>query len=365
MEKLLAALLFLLPCEAFACGAFRLKAADGTVISARTMEFGYDVKYALAASPRGRNFASPGPADKPAMKWKSRYGYAGVSVFGNDDMIVDGMNEAGLAASGLWYDAGAKWPEIKPGAEDKALAHTMLISWLLGSFANVAEAKAALANTTVFGLYVPQMKAVPPLHFAVYDGSGAAIVIEAANGETRVYDNPIGVMTNAPDFPWMVSNLRNYTGLSPALAPAADYSGVKLLPTGHGSGMSGLPGDITPPSRFVKLAAMLHFADTPADAKAALNLAEHVSNGVDIVSGMAVDRDEKGAIVSSETTQWAAFRDLTNRILYLRTYDSMTLRKVDLGKLDFSGGVKRTALYGDAEAVIDITNRFSAPEIAK
>ncbi|MFA6584405.1 MAG: choloylglycine hydrolase family protein [Elusimicrobiaceae bacterium] len=359
VSALLAGLLAAPGADVSACSSIRLTAKDGTVLSARTMEFGYEVGYSLIAVPKETKIVSPDPNGGQGLEWKTSYNYLGVSVFGNDNVLSDGMNEAGLAASGLWFENNTKWPDVKAGENKKALAHAMLITWMLGNCKDVADVKAKLANVKVFGFFVPQMKMVAPMHFEVDDASGASIVIESENGRMHIYDNPIGILTNAPNFPWMVTNLRNYVGMKNTMPDAENYAGISLVPTGHGSGMIGLPGDLTPPSRFVRLGVQIHNADQASDAKGLLNLAMHLDNTVDIVRGMAIDKSAAGAIVSSETTQWTAFKDLTNRVWYYRTYDNSNLRKIDLRTINFADGKsKKAAMYGDAEIITDVTSRL-------
>jgi choloylglycine hydrolase len=73
---------------------------------------------------------------------------------------------------------------------------------------------------------------------------------------------------------------------------------------------------------------------------------------------MAVDRDAKGNITASETTQWSSFRDLTNRVYYYRTYDNFNLRKIDLKKINFQTNRIRTIpMFTDREIIVDITDR--------
>jgi choloylglycine hydrolase len=106
------------------------------------------------------------------------------------------------------------------------------------------------------------------------------------------------------------------------------------------------------------MAVTLKFADQAENAEGLLNLAQHVISSLHIVRGMAVDRDKSGKITASETTQWSAFRDLTNRVYYYRTYDNFNLRKIDLKKLNFDADkVKTIAMFADKELVIDITDR--------
>ena len=342
-----------------ACSVLKVTSQDGTIISARTMEFGYDVQSAVVAIPRGKKFVSPAPPiqkNKTGLSWKNQYGYVGIDVFGEEVAVFDGLNEAGLAFSALWYEKDTQYQDVAPHETDQALAHTLLGSWILGNFATVGEVKEAIKKIKVFGLPVPKM-GIPPIHIAVYDEKGGAIVIEYDQGQLHIYDNPLGIMTNAPTFPWMMTNLRQYVGMSVEMAKPQDYAGVELLPTGHGSGMFGLPGDITPPSRFVRMAVMTHFAAPVPDAQGALNLAQHIIYTLDITKGMVVDKDSSGKIVSSETTQWVSFRDLTNKIFYFRTYDNFTLRKIDLNQLDFTT-VQATPLTADDELIIDVTERL-------
>ncbi len=103
---------------------------------------------------------------------------------------------------------------------------------------------------------------------------------------------------------------------------------------------------------------MTHFADSVPDAQGALNLAQHIIYTLDIPKGMVVDTDSSGNIVSSETTQWVTFRDLTNKIFYFRTYDNFTLRKIDLNQLDFTT-CQTVSMTEDEEVIIDITNRLT------
>ncbi len=342
-----------------ACSVFRVTAKDGTILSGRTMEFGIDMKYGLVAVPRGREYASPAPEAKRGLAWKTAYGYVAVNIYGMEAVVTDGMNEAGLTFSALWYEPDTRYQSVAPREQERALAHMMVGSWILGNFATVGEAAEAIRKVRVFGLHVPQMGMAPPGHFILYDAKGGCIVVEYDQGEVRIYENPLGVMTNAPNFPWMMTNLRNYNGMSNEQRGKQAYAGVEIPAAGHGSGMFGLPGDLTPPSRFVRMAVTMRFADPADNAGQALNLAQHIVSSLHIVRGMAVDRGPDGRVAASETTQWASFRDVTNRVFYFRTYDNDNLRKIDLKRLDFrGGGVKTIPLAGDIEVVTDITGRL-------
>ena len=70
---------------------------------------------------------------------------------------------------------------------------------MLGSFATVAEAKAALAGGDV-KVWLPKLAFLGnvefPMHFIFFDKTGEGIVVEFMHGKMNVYDNPVGVVTN-------------------------------------------------------------------------------------------------------------------------------------------------------------------------
>ena len=95
-------------------------------------------------------------------------------------------------------------------------------------------------------------------------------------------------MTNAPVFPWHLDNVRNYIGLTPWEVGEATVNGTAFPQTGHGTGLRGIPGDFTPPSRLIGTLFLNEFGSmTQAmDAHAARNLALHILNDVDIPKGV-------------------------------------------------------------------------------
>jgi choloylglycine hydrolase len=337
--------------------SFRVTAKDGTIMIGRTMEFGVDSGWKIAVIPRNMQFTSPAPGDKKGLTWKNKFGYIAVVGWGIDSMVSDGINEAGLSFGGLWYEPGVKYQEIGPGDEHRALAQTMSGAWILGNFSTVDELKKAVADIKVFGYVVPALHMAPPAHGIIYDASGKCVVMEFGDGKVNLYDNPLGILTNAPDFPWHVNHLRQFIGMRDENPKPMEMAGVKLIPTGQGGGLIGLPGDLTPPSRFIRLGVITHFADVPENADKALNASQHIVNAFNIVSGMIVERSPEGKVLAKETTQFATFRDLTNKAFYFQTYDNLDLRKIDLRKLDFSGDkVKFIPMDGDKQSIKDVTD---------
>ncbi len=214
---------------------------------------------------------------------------------------------------------------------------------MLGNFSTVDEVRKALGDVVVWGPTVPQLGSFAPLHYVVTDNSGKSIVIEYVGGKLQVYDNEVGVLTNSPAYPWHIQNLRNYVNLTAVNAAPVKVGNTTYIGTGQGSGLHGLPGDPTPPSRFVMAAATSYLADKPKDAGDALVLAMHLIDRVDIPKGLVRDYSNGGK-PARDYTQWTAFRDHANTVYYWRSYDDPALRAIDLKKVDFSAGQPMRAI---------------------
>lgn len=344
--------------SALACTDFRLTAKDGTVLITRSLEFAMDLKSNLCTSSRNRNVTTIGPDGKPGMTWKTKYGYAFLNGL-NVDMTVDGMNEKGLSFEALYLPSLAEYQTVPQGHNNQAIPYFNLGDWVLGNFASVEEVRAALNNVYVFAQKIPQTgDTIFPLHFAIYDATGKGIVVEYIGGKMKVYDNKIGVMTNSPSYDWHITNLENYVHLRPQNPNPVVNNGMVLAVNGQGFGMMGLPGDISPPSRFVKVATLLQVVLPVNTAADVLNLAEHVINNVDIPLGLA--REPGNGNITNDTTQWIVFKDLTHRTFYYRTYADLTVRAVSLDKIDFSENAPRLKMSIEDPAVIqDKTSEFS------
>jgi len=158
---------------------------------------------------------------------------------------------------------------------------------------------------------------------------GRSLVVEFIDGEMQISDNPIGVLTNAPKFDWHTTNLRNYINLSSINKGPATLDGTVLDPTGQGSGLLGLPGDWTPPSRFVRMALLKGFVKKPKTASLNVNLALHFLNNVDIPYGAV--QENKGQ--EFDYTQWAIVKDLSNGVLYYRVYKNLNVQSVNFEEM--------------------------------
>jgi choloylglycine hydrolase len=182
----------------------------------------------------------------------------------------------------------------------------------------------------------------------VHDAQGNSLVIEYVKGKLHIYDNPLGVMTNSPPFDWMIIYLSNFVNLSATNVPQIDLGGVVIKQFGQGSGLVGLPGDFSPPSRLVRMVAFTQAALPVKGPQAGLNLAMTIINNVDIPQGVVRDKTEKGMIY--DITQWAVVADLAGKKYYFRTHDNKNWRYVDLMKaLQGAKGIQTISLEVPAD----------------
>ncbi len=328
-----AAICSLLANRVHACTGIQLTAEDGTVVYARTMEFATDINSDVLMIPRGYARIGTTPDGKEGLKWKAKYASVGCNGVGLP-VLFDGLNEKGLAAGLFYFPTSAGYMPYTAADAGKTIAQWEVGSWILENFASVEEVKAKIANIVVPAVVFGGWGFAPEAHYNVHDASGKSIVIEYVGGKLNVHDNPLGVLTNSPAFDWHMTNLRNYLNFSMNNAPPVQLGPVKLLPTGQGSGMLGLPGDFTPPSRFVRAVAFSQSVLKSKTGSAAVLEAFHILNQFDIPKGAARDdkKDEHGNIVADYTI-WTAASDLKARRYYFRTYENSQIRMVDLTKM--------------------------------
>jgi len=339
----------------FACTDFQIKAEDNTVVIGRSMEFPVDLHSNVVIVPREEKFVSIDDKGVKGITWTNKYGFLGIDAYNIKNCFAEGFNEKGLAFDALMF-TGARYQPAEPG---KFVTISDFGSWIMGNFATVEEVKEALPKINIAGMALKEANGQLDFHIAVHDASGNNLVIEFIDGQVKVYDNPLGVMTNRPDFEWQINNLRNYINLNAHDRKDKVLNGLKLEPTGVGSGLLGLPGDWTPPSRFVRVAYSLDAALPVKDASEAINLAEHILNIVDIPKG-AIKENPAPFVMMEGYAQWVVIKDLTNLTLYYKTYENTAWKKVDLEKFSLEPGVpqKSIAIDDKQQKVIDVTGEL-------
>lgn len=327
-----------------ACTALMITDAKGNAYSGKTMEYAVPMPFEMTYVPAGTKVASVAPGNKPGVSFKTKYPVLGVSAdpgMGSGlNMMVESANDQGLSLS--TNELPDSQSPIGAGSDAaKALASTDLALYLLGNFTSVAEVKAALKSDEV-SVWLPEIplvgNIVAPFHYILFDRSGAGIVIEFLDGKMNVHDNPVGVATNAPDFPWHLKNLNNYAQLTNLDKNSGQFGKLEVGAPDSGNALANVPSSQISADRFVKAAYYTQFvrkADSPEDAVITL---AHILNNFDrpydlsIDKGYSAEGGQPGAI-TSEVTLFTWMNDKVRNLYFLRSIDALNFAQFDFGKL--------------------------------
>jgi choloylglycine hydrolase len=320
-----------------ACTGILLTSADGSVIGARTLEFGIDLKSQIKMIPRGYVRTGSTPDGKPGMVTTAKYASVGMNAFGLD-VLLDGVNEEGLSVGLFYFPGTAGYMAYEAADADRTVAPWELGSWMLENFATVAEARAGLGSVVVPPVVLKQMGFPPDAHYVVRDATGVSMVVEIVGGEMHIHDAPLHVVTNSPTYDWHMTNLRNYVNLAVTNVPPLKIGSVTLQPMGDGTGLLGIPGDFTPPSRFVRAVAYSHSVPQQATGRDSVIQAFHILNNFDIPKGSvrADEKDQYGNVLTDHTL-WTGAADMTSRTYYVRTFQDSQIRSVSLMDMAIDG----------------------------
>ena len=353
----------------YACTVLAIKDAKGNTYQGRTNEFASQLPDELTYYPIGTKIESVTPDGKQGKTFETKYAILGVTLKGmtpdaKQDTLHEAMNDQGLSFSALEFTENGS-PTIT-ATPDKILALVDFGAWVLGNFQNVSQVKQALKNKEI-EIWLPKVASfdnmLTPLHVALYDRNGGAIVIEFVNGDTQVYDNPVRVMTNAPAFPWHVRNMDNYAFLTNVDKNIGKFNDLNVTAPDAGIALVALPSAQTAPGRFVKAAYYSNYAYKAQTPVEAIKTLSHVINNFDRAKNMAVDKEQASksakASTSSEVTLFTGMKDLNQGHFYLRTINSINFTKFDMSKLSVLKSTKAVPLKNvDANNSLDGTDLF-------
>lgn len=314
-----------------ACTGIALPSADGGNVVARTVEWAATpMQCGYVVCPRKHRERSYTPDGANGMVYESKYGYVGIYTE-YEPFVVEGVNETGLSAGLFFFPQYGEYAPYRPEDSAKTLCDMQFVSWVLSQFSSIDEVKKALQSVSLVTLD----HKIGSVHWRITQPDGKMVVLEVVGGVPHFYDNPLGVITNAPGFQWHMTNLDNYINLEPGTeADRTIKSGVVLQSLGHGSGNLGLPGDFTSPSRFVRAAFFQTTAPVLDTGFETVTQAFHILNNFDIPIGSQHVRAEIPKGLPSGT-QFTAATDLKAMKLYYRTAWNSNIRCIDLINIDF------------------------------
>jgi choloylglycine hydrolase len=328
----------LLSSNVIPCTGITLKSKDGGVVVARTVEWALnDAQHnKILVVPRNKKFVGQTPEGNNGKRWDGKYGFVTLTAYGQP-YGPDGMNEEGLYVGVYYLPDYAEYGIYNPAKADNSMSVGDLMQWMLSSFKTVDEIITNLNSVLVVNVDNKEFGgAALPFHYKIVDPSGNSKIIEIVNkGEVKVYDPYIGVITNSPTYDWHLINQRNYLNLSIAPNNAMTFEPYTLKPIGGGSGLIGLPGDFTPPSRFVRAAAFTASCRPLETCLDAVFESFRILDNFNIPLGAQVPKDHLPSDIVS-ATQVTSSSDLKNKVYYYHTMWNRQIRKIDLNAIDFA-----------------------------
>lgn len=305
--------------DANACTRVVYHGPNGTVITARSMDWKTEIPANLWVLPRGmeRN----GEVGENSIKWTAKYGSLVASSW--DIASSDGMNEKGLVANLLWL-AESKYPDFDPNGSKKGMAISLWAQYALDNFSTVSEAVAyfEMDEVIIVSDVIPGTDKFTTLHLSISDASGDNAILEYIDGKLQIHhDASYTVMTNSPIF-------------EEQLALDAYW---KSIP-----GTMMLPGTNRAADRFVRASYYIDAIPKTDDSKIAVASVFSVIRNVSVPFGIS-SVDEPN--ISS--TRWRSVSDQKNLVYYFETALTPNTFWVDLKKLDFSEGASVKELKVD------------------
>lgn len=238
-------------------------------------------------------------------------------------LLYDGINEKGLGVAGLNFVGNAVYNEHVDGKDN--IAQFEFLDWILSQCATVAEAKTLLAKMNFRNISFSEQLPAAELHWMISDTTGASIVVESVASGLKVYDNPVGVLTNNPPFNEQLFGLNNYMHLS-ATNPVNTFApNIPLQTYSRGMGAIGLPGDLSSASRFVKASFTKLHSLSADDELSSVSQFFHILHSVDQQNGCCDLGNGK-----YEHTLYSSCYNLNEGVFYYTTYNNHQISAIKL-----------------------------------
>ncbi|MCH5265601.1 MAG: choloylglycine hydrolase [Lachnospiraceae bacterium] len=256
-------------------------------------------------------------------------------VVENYPLYYDAVNEKGLGMAGLNFPGKAVYLPKVEGRDN--VSPFEFIPWILGQCADLEEARTLLERIHLADIPFSEELPLSPLHWIIADKNDS-IVVEQTKDGLKIWDNPVGIMTNNPPFDMQMFNLNNYMGLTAQPPQNRFCKKLRLTAYSRGMGAMGLPGDLSSESRFVK-AAFTKLNSVSGDSES-----ESISQFFHILGSVVQQRGcvqlGKGKY---EITIYSSCCNGDKGIYYYTTYENNQITAVDMHRENLEGS--RLILY--------------------
>lgn len=282
----------------------------------RNLDLEYRFNEKVVITPRGYEFKL-----KNGNVINTKSALIGMATVVNDyPLYAEASNESGLSMAGLYFPGNAKF--FEPDASKLNLSPYELIPYLLGLYSTVSEVRGVFDNLNITNTAFMDNMPVTDLHWMISDGNDC-IVVEQMQDGLKVYDNPLGVLTNNPPFDYHIINVNNYINLTPNCAKNRFSNKINLSQYGQGMGALGLPGDTSPASRFVRAAFNKLNSSCKGDEEESVSQFFHILDSVAMVKGATVTAEGKYDI-----TSYSCCINVSKGIYYYKTYTNNQITAV-------------------------------------
>lgn len=291
----------------------------------RTMDYDFSYEDEVTITPRNYPFYF-----RNMGMMTKHYAMIGMAyVVEEYPLYYEAVNETGLGMAGLNFVGNAEYKRKAPNKDN--VAQFEFIPWILCQCASVKEARVLLARINLINTPFSRELPLAQLHWIIADRN-EAITVESVREGIRIYDNPVGVLTNNPPFDEQMFQLNNYMNLSPQ-APQNHFSDrLPLHAYSRGMGALGLPGDLSSQSRFVR-AAFIKMNSVSGDSESeSVSQFFHILGAVDQQRGCCDAGDGK-----YEITIYTSCCNTDKGVYYYTTYDNHQITAVNMYKENLDG----------------------------
>ncbi len=256
---------------------------------------------------------------------KNHYAIIGMAYAAdNYPLYYDAVNEKGVGMAGLNFVGNAYYNETEDGKDN--IAQFEFIPWILSQCSTTKEARSLIEKINLLNVSFNENLQLAQLHWIISDKE-ESITIEAVKDGIKIYDNPVGILTNNPTFDKQLFSLNNYINISNKSPQNKFAKNLSLNQYSRGMGAIGLPGDLSSQSRFVRATFVKMNSVSEKDENSSVSQFFHILNSVDQQRGCCQLDNGK-----YEITIYTSCCNATKGIYYYTTYDNHQIAAVDMNK---------------------------------
>ncbi|MBQ3224064.1 MAG: choloylglycine hydrolase [Clostridia bacterium] len=291
----------------------------------RNLDLEFTYREEVVVTPRNHAFRLRCMGDM-----NTHYAMIGMAMVVDDyPLYYEATNEKGLSVAGLNFVGNAVYFPPQEGKDN--ITPFEFIPWILGRCENIAQAKELLGRLNMTDIRFSEQYPLSTLHWMIADRDDCIVVESVAEG-LKVYENPVGVLTNNPPFPLQLFNLNNYRALSHSTPQDTFAPGLSLERYSNGMGGMGLPGDLSSMSRFVRAAFVKMNSFSGESESESVSQFFHILGSVAQRRGCVHIHDGK-----FEITQYSCCCNTDKGIYYYTTYENSQISCIDMHKEDLDG----------------------------